>query len=454
MSISDRWMKLRNRPAVRASLYASAGQLAGYALRLGSTIVLTRLLSPADYGLLAITFAIGVVLELMSDMGIRASIIRSEKSSDPIFLDTAWHIQRVRGLVLALLTILIGAALWQAQRAGWLASDSAIAAAPLPWLIMLNALSPLILGHLPTKVYTANKALRLGRIVAVDFCSQLGAVITTLALAYATGSVAAAVVGAVLGCLLRVVFSQRFISGRSNERRSDPNIAKQLLNFGRWVVLSSTLTALAFNGDRLLLAYWHDATLLGQYAIALTFTTLIVQLVGKVVGAVAFPQISKAKQIGPEALKKTVSAARRGYDSMCMTSAGLLFAGAPLLIALLYDGRYQQAGPMLSILSFSLVLAREELYNSVYFTMGKPHVLPMFSGLALCSLIILVPIAHAWGGLQASLWMLALRHVLALPLHYTLMARFGLNRWQDDVLAVLFWAAGATVGLGLTMLIS
>ncbi|MFZ2986717.1 oligosaccharide flippase family protein [Ideonella sp.] len=452
MSLADWWVRLRQRKALRASLYASAGQLGGYALRLGSTIVLTRLLTPADYGLLAIAFATGVVLELMSDMGIRASIIRSEQSSDPLFLDTAWRIQRVRGLVLAMLTVLIGVVLLMAQQSGWLASGSAVAAPSLPWLIMLNALSPLILGHLPTKVYTANKELRLARIVAVDFFAQVGAVLTTLILAYATGSVLAAVAGTVFGCLLRVLFSQRFIAGRANQSRFDRAAARQILHFGRWVVLSSTLTALAFNGDRFLLAYWHDATVLGQYAIALTFITLINQLVGKVVSTVALPQISQAKQIGEFEFKNTVSSARRSYDVLCMTSAGLLFTGAPLLIHMLYDGRYQNAGPMLSILSFSLVLAREELYSSVYFATGKPQVLPLFSGLALFSLVVLVPIVHMWGGLQATLWMLALRHVLGLPVHYILMARFGLNRWQDEVLAVSFWAIGAAFGQCLTVL--
>lgn len=445
-------MRLRQRKALRASLYASAGQLGGYALRLGSTIVLTRLLTPADYGLLAIAFATGVVLELMSDMGIRASIIRSEQSHDPLFLDTAWRIQRVRGLVLAMLTVLVGVALLTAQKSGWLASGSAVAASILPWLIMLNALSPLILGHLPTKVYTANKELRLARIVAVDFFAQVGAVLTTLILAYATGSVLAAVAGTVFGCLLRVLFSQWFIAGRANQSRFDRAAARQILHFGRWVVLSSTLTALAFNGDRFLLAYWHDATALGQYAIALTFTTLVTQLIGKVVGAVAFPQISQARESSLTEFRQTVCSARRSFDVMSMTSAGLLFSSAPLLIATLYDDRYLGAGQMLSVLSFSLVLAREQFYNSIYFTMGKPQVLPLFSGLALCSLAVLVPLAHEWGGLQAALWVLALRHVLALPVHYFMMFRFGLNRWQDEVLAVVFWAVGAAVGMCMTML--
>ncbi len=447
--------QLRHGRAARAAISAAAGQGLGYVIRLGSTLILTRLLTPADYGVLSIVFAVGVIVELISDMGIRACVIRSDAGEDPTFLDTAWTVQVTRGLALAGLTLLTGMALSLVQRFEWLAlpSDSALASPLLPWLIMANAASPAILGLTPTKAYTANRQLLMSKLIAIDVLAQVLSVVLTVVVAYVSRSVWSAVIGAVFACALRVLLSQTWIPGRNDRFFIDPSALKELLGFGRWVLISSSLTALAFNGDRFMLGYWYDAATIGQYAIALGFVTLVPQLTGKVVGAVAFPRISQAKRESQQEFERTVGIARRMYDVISMTSAGALFTCGPLVVHLLYDDRYVSAGWMLSVLSCSLILARGELYNSIYFTLGQTKLLPIFSGIALLTLFILVPWGHHLAGLKGAIWVMGLRHLLVLPVHYYFLSKHHLNRFQDDAVAVLYWVLGALIGLGFSVVL-
>ncbi len=90
-------MSSLQKKAIGASVWVIIGYGSSQCLRLISNLILTRLLVPELFGLMALvnTFIIG--LNLFSDVGIRPSIIRSERGEDPLFLNTAWTLQVIRG---------------------------------------------------------------------------------------------------------------------------------------------------------------------------------------------------------------------------------------------------------------------------------------------------------------------------------------------------------------------
>src|SRR4051812_34000394 len=72
-------------------------------LRLLNNVVLTRLLDPSVFGLMALVVAIRVGMELVSDLGVTQNIVSNPRGGDPDFYDTAWTLQAGRNLVLAIL---------------------------------------------------------------------------------------------------------------------------------------------------------------------------------------------------------------------------------------------------------------------------------------------------------------------------------------------------------------
>lgn len=98
------WDKLTqqlHRNTLRARSVRSAGwTISGfglqYSLRLMSTLVLTRLLTPDAFGLISLATIILTGLALISDIGTTPSIIRSKHGNDPVFLQTAWTIRNAQ----------------------------------------------------------------------------------------------------------------------------------------------------------------------------------------------------------------------------------------------------------------------------------------------------------------------------------------------------------------------
>src|ERR1700733_1425803 len=75
------------------------------ALRLGSSIVLSRLFLPQYFGLMTLVTTVIVGINLFSHVGLQESIIQDPRGDVPVFLRTAWTLQVIRGLGLFLLTI-------------------------------------------------------------------------------------------------------------------------------------------------------------------------------------------------------------------------------------------------------------------------------------------------------------------------------------------------------------
>ena len=78
-------------------------------IRLAGNLVLTRLLFPEAFGLMAIVSVVLVGLEMFSDLGIGASLVQRRERPGRTFVQTAWTLQVFRGVVLWLIA---SAAAW------------------------------------------------------------------------------------------------------------------------------------------------------------------------------------------------------------------------------------------------------------------------------------------------------------------------------------------------------
>ena len=90
--------------AMRSTLFSLAGFGGENVLRLAGNLVLTRLLFPEAFGMMALVTVLMNGLGMFSDIGLRSSIIQNERGADPVFLNTAWTIQIARGALLFVIT--------------------------------------------------------------------------------------------------------------------------------------------------------------------------------------------------------------------------------------------------------------------------------------------------------------------------------------------------------------
>src|SRR4051812_39078328 len=73
------------------------GLALGHLIRLGTNLLMTRLLVPEAFGIMAIAALIMYGLALFSDLGLRQNIVQSARGNDVAFLNTAWMVQIMRG---------------------------------------------------------------------------------------------------------------------------------------------------------------------------------------------------------------------------------------------------------------------------------------------------------------------------------------------------------------------
>ena len=81
---------------ISSSLWTVSGYGIAQILRFGNNLVLTRILSPKLFGVMALVQAIITGLSFVTDVGIGPSVIQNKKSEDARFLGTAWTLQILR----------------------------------------------------------------------------------------------------------------------------------------------------------------------------------------------------------------------------------------------------------------------------------------------------------------------------------------------------------------------
>ncbi|MFM7426953.1 MAG: oligosaccharide flippase family protein, partial [Elainella sp.] len=329
--------------AIRGSVWTLAGYGLSQVFRLGGNLVLTRLLTPEAFGLMALvqTFLIG--LQMFSDFGILPNIIQSERGEDPKFLNTAWTIQAIRGGVLWLGACLLAWPVAQFYREPMLMQ-----------LLPIAGLTVLLTGFNSTKLATANRRLAMRQLTLLELITNLVALLVMIGLALLYRSVWALVIGSLIGSLLKLLASHR-LSGESNRFAWDDQAAAEIRKFGRWIFLSTIVGFFALQSDRLVLGRLLDVGFLGVYTIALTLSGVVEQVVDQVNSKVLFPTYAELIRERPTALYHSLRRARSILLGLsCGCAILFVLAGQPL-IDLLYDQRYAQAGWMLRVLSIGFL---------------------------------------------------------------------------------------------------
>jgi len=79
----------------------------GSGLRLIGNLILTRILFPEAFGMMALIQIVIAGLTMFSDLGIHSAIIKDARGNDPDYLNTAWALQICRGVFLWLMTCLL-----------------------------------------------------------------------------------------------------------------------------------------------------------------------------------------------------------------------------------------------------------------------------------------------------------------------------------------------------------
>jgi O-antigen/teichoic acid export membrane protein len=431
---------------LKGGAWSVAGIGMSQVIRFGANLVLTRLLVPEMFALMSIATIVMVGLTLFSDVGVRPNIVRSKRGADPVFLNTAWSLQIVRGVIL--LVAALGASFLPqlAVYMGVVPSASVYADPRLPYVIAAISLSVLISGFASTKVHEAYRKLTIGRVAQLEVISQVAGLLLTFGWIVFDRSISALIAGTLCGSLTRMVLSHVWLTGHSNRWQWEKSAFWEIFHFGKWIIVSSLLAFFANSGDRMILAGLVDKTLLGVYVIAFSAVNIIDLTLRGLISGVMFPALSEVIRERPQNLRATYYKMHIVAAAVAYFCAGTLMLSGQSLIHVLYDPRYAEAGWMLEILAITLLAVPFQITIQSFLALGNPKIQSFMVVVRLVALFVGMPLGFSLFGLSGALWGNVCSQFLPLPITIFYSARYEIFDLRRELLMLPMVFVGMGAG--------
>lgn len=332
--------------ALRGSSWAFLGFGGSQFLRLASNLVLTRLLFPEAFGVMALVQVLMMGLAMFSDLGVSPAILQSKRGDDPSFLNTAWTIQVIRGFVLW------GAAALLAWPLALFFNEPQLAL-----FIPVAAVSLAVAGFNPTRLDTANRHLLLGRVTVVELASQTVGIVAAIFLAWLLQSAWALVFSGIISAVAFLGLASTTLPGAMNRFRWEKKAASELIHFGKWIFLSTVAGFFYGQGDRVILGRFLSLSVLGVYNIGYFLANVPLFLGSAMVRKVMIPLYRERPPLGSVENFRKIQKLRFILTGGLIALTLLFAVFGVWLTDLLYDDRYTDAGAVLVLISIAQIPA-------------------------------------------------------------------------------------------------
>lgn len=370
--------------AARGAATTLVGQVARIAIQLVGLLVLTRLLSVEDYGVLAMVTVVIGVGEVFRDFGlstaaVQASILTVKQRANLFWLNSAI------GLVLALV------ALAAAPLVSFLYGDARLTAVMqvLSITFVLNGISTQYRADL-------NRSLRFAALATVDVVASGVGLALAVAMALLNfgywALVAQQLVYALLSLVLTIILAG-WLPGWISRKTS----IRSFVTYGSHLVVSQLVTYVGRNADTAIIGARLGASSLGLYNRAYQFMLLPLNQINAPATKVAVPVLSRLKD---DKERFDLFILRGQTVLLHVLVAAFAFAAAvaePLILFFLGD-RWAALAPVFQILTVAGI-ARAASYPTYWVALSKglTKVSMRLSIVSTPLLIVATLIGSVWG---------------------------------------------------------
>jgi PST family polysaccharide transporter len=247
-------------------------------LGLVSTIVLARLLTPDDFGIVALGAALLSILSSFTDMPVSDALIQHREPT-PEHFNTAWTISAVRS---ALVSLIFAGAAWPLSK---LYDDPRLVG-----VILALSLSALLGGLGNPRAIMLTKELVFWQQAMLQVVQKLSGLIVAIALALAYRSYWAILVGTLAGQLSGVIVSYTVMPFRP---KLGFKHGRQLLSFSIWLTLGQVVNTINWRLDQLIIGSMLGKGVLGYYAVGENVATIPTREVTASLASTLFPAFSQ-----------------------------------------------------------------------------------------------------------------------------------------------------------------
>lgn len=319
--------------------FQMGGVKALYMVRL---LVLAILLTPADFGLIAIALAATGFLLNLTNFGLIPALVQAENMDDARY-DAVWTFDMTRSAIVTALTVVLAPLI-----AKIFAEPQAVP------IIQVLALRPLIESLMSIKVAALNRNLTFRPLAILKIVEAIFNAIISIALAKLLG-VWAMVFGMIGGAASMVIAS--YILAPYNPRISyDWKSVRPLLKFGRWLLLTGIFAMAGNFGLRLVISRQVGAEGLGLYFLAAQLAFLPNEVASEVVGTVAFPLFARLRSQLQQAAR-AFQAIVTGLMALLYPTCALIIVLSPVLVQDVLGAKWEGTVLLIQILGLGAMIA-------------------------------------------------------------------------------------------------
>lgn len=397
----------RRRTLLQSAFVLSTGSLghrvasgAGYqflgialrtALTIGSTAILARLLSPSDFGYIAMATVITELAALFGAFGITNVLIQKRVISR-LNLDTAFWATLGIGTTLTLVVVALSffsrplfADAQVAPLMRWLSLNFLLGSlTAVPWIV----LSRLMRFRAEFWINITSVVVRIGAAVA---CAVYGLAVWSL------------VIGSLVSTLVSVALYVTFVPYVPRFRFQSSLIFATWRSSGGYLG-NGLVHYLNMNMDLLLIGRYLGATSLGYYQNARSLTDEIRARIAVPIQHVLFPAFS-ALQSDPDRYREAVTRAARLLAAIVIPIGFGISVNAAELVIALYGERWKQMIPTLAMFGLSAALRASTALASPLFNASNRVGLGLrynAMGAAVTTLLVIVAIPCGLNGVAMS----------------------------------------------------
>ena len=397
-----------NRKIARGAAWMVSFKLIDRAIGLATTIVLARLLVPADFGVVAMAMVVIGAVELLGAFSFDMSLIHQPTAPRENY-DTAWTLT----LIVALFSgVCLGAL---AQPASAFFHEPRLEA-----VMYVLAVASTLQGFENIGMVALRREFRFDRDFKFLLGKRLASILVTIPLAITLRSYWALVLGQLAGKILSVALSYRM----SDYRPRFSLVAKdRLLHFSKWMLATHTIAFLHRKLADFVIARMAGAGALGIYSVSYEVSNLPTTELVAPINRAAYPGYSR--------LAADLAKLRSSFlEVISMIALFALPAGlgivvtADLVVPVALGWKWVEAIPLMQVLAlYGVIVAVQTNINYVYMAVGRPGVITAITGAEfVVQTGLLIPATLQYGAIGAG-WAMLATAIVMLPVNQILIAR-------------------------------
>mgnify|MGYP001254972228 CR=1 FL=1 len=397
------------------------------------TIILARLLSPNDFGVFGIALLALSALDTFSQTGFKQALIQKKEETKD-YLNTTWTVGVIRALFIAVILFFLAP----------LAANFFETPAVEPILKVIG-ISIILQGLTNIAVLYFEKELEFQKFFKYQFLGTITDVVVSITAAFLLKNVWALVFGLLAGNLVRCIMSY-VIDKYRPKIQLNKNQAKELFNFGKWIMGSSIMMFFLTEGDDILIGKILGATMLGFYQMAYKISNLPATEITHVISQVTFPAYSKLQDNIPK-LKEAYLKVLQVTAFLSFPIAGLIFVLAPDFTQIFLGEKWMPMVPAMQILCiFGTLRAFNATTGPIFQAVGKPSILTKISLIQLIFLGVIIYPFTTKGNLAGVSWAVTLSNSLCFILSFQKILEIT-KETRKNIVSVVVPPALVTTGI-------